>query len=115
MLFLWHMPLLSTTIKILPTWWGKNNGTGDDHGKLTELADSSEIQITLGARYGSHNLDSDEGMAQTGKCTFYLVSLKPGIYHFLLDDHSLPEHKTLWWVIFFKPQTAWEMGLKFCK
>jgi len=47
------------TIKILPTWQGKNNGTGDDDGKLMEPADSSEIQITVGPRYGSHNLDSD--------------------------------------------------------
>lgn len=40
------------TIKILPTWQGKNNGTGDNHGKLMEPADSSEIQITVGPRYG---------------------------------------------------------------
>jgi len=38
---------------------------------------------------------TDEGMAHTGKCTFYLASLKPGIYRSLLDHHSLPEHKTL--------------------
>jgi len=59
-----------------------------------EPADSSEIQITMGDGMG-HIIwtQTDEGMAQTGKCTFYLVSLKPGIY--LLDHHSLPEHKTL--------------------
>jgi hypothetical protein len=46
------------TIKILPTWQGKNNETGDDHSKLMEPADSSKIQITVGPKYGSHNLDS---------------------------------------------------------
>jgi len=36
---------------------------------------------------------TDEGTAHTGKCTFYLASLKPGIYHSLLDHHSLQNTK----------------------
>jgi len=79
------MPLLSMTIKILSTWHRKNNGTGDDHVKLMEPADSSEIQITVGPRYGH--------IIWTQMREWHI--LKPGIYRSLLDHHSLPEHKTL--------------------